>query len=412
MRFRQFKGRERLFLAIFLAFGCTVRPSGSSSRASQASPSRVEPRAAGDWEVIDHAARWATKVRAIAEPGIVTHPGYVHVTVDVGDENRVSCFVYDSPIVTGQAVLRLLRAAESGIEYTNIAMTQIIEVANHPFLTLQVGYVTTMPPHGVKGVLHLAVSPRVSQPVICSQERSRTSERFFALASEFVQNMTPAPQFSSANLQDGEVPLVDEYWVYDAGGAPSAFRIWRARRLKTGQIVAVELSSQFELQRGELRATDTRVVEYEDDRGLLAAEWLSVLNGDHTATVTLRRKDDSGSQAADARTFEYQFTSAGVDGPSQGAFSVEGALLSTYGLFGLMRAGTDAISREGFRYVPPLNLSGPTRVAWQGEGDRGMLRMGSEEFQVELADDGLPRVRIERRQNGVWRLHSRHQFER
>lgn len=402
--------RQRLFLhilppisALLVAFGCTSagpEPSSpSESRRSQtpgAGSSALQP-----WDVIDRVSRWRTTVLATEEPEVVTQPGYVHVRVRAADPRPVDCFLYDSPLITGQALARLLNAAEIGIDYETVAVEAIGIVANNPLIVVKAPF--REEEGGGRGTLVVGVVPRVKVPVVCSHE-STSSELLQATLRSLAEKLAPSSEFSSDSLAEGELLLVFELWTIYRDGRPIGFRQWRAARNSTGEISTLEIASMLESQGKRLRATDVRVSEHADERGLRLSDWLQLVDGELSARAALERVQPStGAELKEPEQWSYRVASLGDQGPVETTLHSAVPLRSSYFTHEeLGRAHAHGGEVEFSSFLPNFAQGGGGKVSQAtqlrykpllseapSKRTKGQLRVGASVFELAWEDSQL-----------------------
>lgn len=375
---------------LMVAFGCTPAGSEASSpgeshrsRATGTSSSEIR-----SWDVIDRVSRWQTTVLATEEPKVVTEAGYVHVRVRTADPRPVDCFLYDSPIITGQALVRLLNAAQIGIDYETVEVETIGIAANNPLVVVKAPF--REEEGDGRGTLFVGIVPRVKVPVVCSHE-GKSSQVLHATLRSVAEGLTPLSDFFTDSLAEGELPLVFELWTLYQGERPIGFRQWRAAKNPSGEISTLEIASVLEPLGANLRATDVRVSEHADEQGLRLSDWLELIDGDLHARAALERLPPlPGSEQGQLKQWSYQAAGLGAQGPVQATLRLDAPLQSSYFAHEeLARAQAHGGEVEFLSFLPTFDLKQATQFQYKRlpsgpsvEGPRGELQVGSSVFEL------------------------------
>lgn len=393
----------RLFLhllppvsALVVAFGCTpAGPEPSSSGESSRSKTEMAGSELHRWDVIDHISRWKTTVLATEEPDVATKAGYVHVRVRAADLRPVDCFFYDSPIITGQALVRLLNAAEIGIDYQTVEVEAIGIAANNPLVVIKAPF---REEEGAgRGTLFVGVVPRVKVPVVCSHESSSSGTLLSTLRS-VAEEFTPASDFSLDSLAEGELLLVFELWTIYREGRPIGFRQWRAATNSSGKISTLEIASLLESEGAKLRATDVRVSEHADHQGLHLSDWLELVDGELSARAALQREQPgAGTQQEAAEKWSYRVAGLSDRGPVQSTIHSAVPFESSYFAHEeIVQAQAHGGEAEFPSFLPNFELSQATKIHYKRlpsdaplDGAKGELQVGSSVFELGWEDGQL-----------------------
>lgn len=342
------------------------------------------------FDVIDRATRWKSSVRAVEEPSVTTHAGYVHVRVEVGGTRPVDCFVYDAPLVTGQAVTRLLSAAQIGIHYDRVELEAVETVANNPLVVVRADF--TDDETRARGRLFVGLVPKVKLPVVCSQEAS-SSDAMRATLHQLTAEMVPPSDFSVDSLAEGERLLVFELWTLFEGERPVGFRQWRAAEHPSGRVSTLEIASILESRGPSLVTTDVRISEATDDEGLVLSDWLELVDGETHARAALERSPGARDEAESSQAFTYRVGGVGPQGPVTGDLQSETPLRSTYDEYlGLRHAQARGESFEMRRYLPHEHSAEPTLIRYRSgpEGTQeGRLEVGSDVFELSFDEEKM-----------------------
>lgn len=351
---------------LLMACACTqgvTQTSLADERNRRSSGSARESRLVS-WDIIDRAARFRTRVLAAEEPEVVTQPGYVHVRVPTTDSRPVDCFLYDSPLITGQAFVRLLRAAEIGIDYERIRLEAVLLSGKSPLVVLEATY---REERGALGKLFVGLVPRVKIPLVCSHEGSSSAnvrETIESLSS----NLEPASDFSVDSLAEGEKLRSFELWALYREGRPIGFRQWRAAQNDAGEISTLEIASLLEPVGREITATDVRSSEREGAEGVLRlAEWLELVDGELHARAALEYvPEESALKEGDGARFSYRMAGLGPTGPFEKTLTVSEAFRSSsYVQEEIVRAEVSGAEVQFQSFLPNFRLDQGTRLHYR-----------------------------------------------
>lgn len=390
-----------LISALLVAFGCTPWVSETSPRGerNRSSTGAIGESAMRLWDVIDRAARWQTKVTALEEPEVVTQPGYVHVRVRTPDPRPVDCFLYDSPIITGQALVRLLNAAEIGIEYQGMALEAVLLSAKNPLVILSASY--QQEDKGPKGTLFVGIVPRVKIPIVCSHE-AKSSRSMKATIDRLSRGLEPESDFSSDSLAEGETLLAFQLWAIFRNGRPIGFRQWRAAKNKAGEVSTLEIASLLESRDKTLTATDIRISERADAEGVLLSDWLELLDGElHVKAALERLAPESSPEAEGGALFSYRVAELGPEGPVASTLTTTEPIRSSFFAHQeFSRAEASGGETQFLAFLPSFQVSQATRLHYRAaprggasKERRGELEVGDSSFELVWEGGQLTRRR-------------------
>lgn len=337
------------------------------------------------WDVIDRVSRWKTTVLATEEPEVVTEAGYVHVRVRAAHPRPVDCFLYDSPIITGQALVRLLSAAEIGIDYERVDVETIGIAANNPLVVLKAPFVEEE--GSARGTLFVGLVPRIKVPVVCSHEAT-SSRILHSTLRSLAEGLAPESDFFTDSLAEGELPLVFELWTIYRGERPIGFRQWRAARNSSGEVSTLEIASLLESQGDELHATDVRVSEHADEQGLRLSDWLELVDGELHARAALERVP--GAEQGETKQWSYRVAGQSVQGPVQVTLHSAVPFQSSYFAHEeLTQAQAHGGELEFLSFLPNFDVRQATELHYKRlpsdpplEGAKGELQVGSSVFEL------------------------------
>jgi hypothetical protein len=343
------------------------------------------------WDIVDRAARFKTKVFASEEPEVITQPGYVHVRVRTADIRPVDCFLYDAPIITGQALVRLLRAAEIGIDYQRIRPEAVLRSGNNPLVVLAANYReedSGEKDSGEPGKLFVGLVPRVKIPIVCSHEAT-TSSSLRKTIDSLSRGLEPSSDFSVDSLALGEHLQVFELWALYREGRPVGFRQWRAAQNEAGELSTLEIVSLLGAKEQDLTAIDVRVSEREDAEGLLLSEWLELLDGEpHGRAALTRVPQEPAPEGGGAARFSYRVLGLGQSGPVEKTLTASEPFRSAFFAHEeIQRVEGSGGETEFLSFFPNYHLDQGTRLHYRasrllGAQKVGELEVGDSHFEL------------------------------
>jgi hypothetical protein len=288
--------------------------------------------------------------------------------------------------------VRLLSAAQIGIDYESIEVEAVEVAANNPLLLVKARY---REEGGARGRLFFGLVPRVKIPLLCTHE-ARTSESLRATLRQMTEGLTPSSDFSSDSLATGERLLVFELWTFYREGRPIGFRQWRAAKNSNGEISTLEIASFLESKGAEVVATDVRVSERDDARGLRLSDWLFLVDGEVRARTALERVDSTATAAEQGAAEMWTYRVAGLsdEGPFEITLGPAQALHSSYFAHAeLIRAQKTGVQVEIPTFLPSFSARSATQIVYAPSlpdastaRHAGTVNVGSSVFSLSWED--------------------------
>lgn len=323
-------------------------------------------------------------------PETSAYPGYTRVLVDVGTEQPINCFVYDGALDPGQALTRLLRAAEVGIEFTRFEPVTVELAGGTPLVFLQAHYQRTEEPKG-RGLLKLAFSPRANHPMVCTHEELRLRESFRRIVRGAVGSFHPEVDFADAGLSAGDEKVAVETWALVGEGPYRGYTQWRVARLPDGRRHELSVTTLIAVQGNRIDTVDSISAELSDEIGLVEGKWIQVEGTTPALRLELRRDGAAGSES-----FSYSVEGrAGLEVVNREflapALSTGFDTLQFFHQAGPFDSKGDANSAVLMRYFPQLSLDRAVEVTLRKVSPNSgeLVRDGANQTMA-LDSSGLP----------------------
>lgn len=305
---------------------------------------KVETRAPELREIIDPTGRWRSQVNIQQVPKLHALPGHVRLDLTPGSPLVTNCFVYEQPILAGEATAQLLRAIAPGLRWNKFSPLEI-EVLNHtPLVAFSLEFETTLG-EKERGALAIFVFPRLEQPAMCSIEAALDSKQS-STAAEQHEAHRAVRQFLTNLTTTAPVPSArSELWLIQQHGSPVGFRQIRVETIGDAYVTTTQ-SSRFSLAPAAVLNADRIDTELEDVAGLRRMTWLQLTDGQVVFRGQMERQDDG-----------YRFGVESQGARSAGRFNPAAPLLGSVKLHDALRGGGPG-PWSGY-YVPELRVDGP-----------------------------------------------------
>ena len=267
---------------------------------------RPDARLRSTVKVVDSLGRWSTSVTVAGklserfsegEHPVEKYvlPGYVRVKISTEGTSKANCFVYEEPILAGQAMQRLLRAISPGLTFHAFSPVGISERNGQPLVELLVGYRLTQPPHGT-GQMRLLVHPRVDFPVVCTMEWEGSQRPDASPMRDFVSHFEVASQEKK--------PEFAELWLIERGGVGTGF-IHVQGELQGEVYVTVTRSTWFSFDELGAENRDRLTREVSRDASLVWVQWYEFYDGRSTYRGQLER--EPSTEVTSGPSYRYAF---------------------------------------------------------------------------------------------------------
>ncbi len=318
-------------------------------------------------------------------PKVELLPGYTHIVSPQAEPASLHCFVYEVPFDTGQAVSRLLRAAQVGIEFESLTVSRVEAMDAAPVLFLRAGYRSTDSSSIKRGLLQMAITPRWDYPVVCTFEHE--SSTFEKRVLSFLQN------FKAEQVRPMDPPFVSEVWKLSRSGVPFGFSLLRLHENEDGTGKCLEVSASVAFEKGRVKSTDTVALQESDERGVFSGKWLEIEGTSAEFSLLLERQEQG-----DAAEFRFRYIGERRGEHVKGEFETNSPLATALTVYRRLERDPLTEAFSVLTYRPSSSLKAPLQVDYRPGG--GELRLMVETAgagdevsfrrEVSLGKDGLP----------------------
>lgn len=294
--------------------------------------------------VTDPTGRWRSQVTAEETPKVHVLPGHARVELLPDARLATNCFVYEQPILAGEATAQLLRAIAPGLRFKEFSALDIGTINQTPLVAFSLRFESTL---GEKeqGEIDIFVLPRLDHPAMCSIETvlaeeqspsARQRDDASRRVKEFLTNLIVTRTVNIA---------LDEMWLLKQQDRTVGFRHVRIEKVD-GSYATVTRSSHFSLTPDAIVNSDRIEQELEDEKGLMRMTWLSLADGHPDLRGQMERQDDG-----------YRFGAESHGVVSNGRFAMSTPLLGSVGLHNALTKGGEGGSLD--YYLPDVRVDGP-----------------------------------------------------
>lgn len=355
---------------LLLLWGCTRSPQGTSPDGSEIAGGPEAHGPPKSYLVEDLQGKWSSTLEGLEAPKVSAEPGYWHTQSLQPEGGTLHCFVYQEAFDAGQALTRLLRASEVGIEYDKVELARVEARADAPLLFLRAGYRRTEGSAKGRGVLQVAMSPRWDFPVVCTFEHE--TEAFERRVLSFLES------FEVHVGRKWDRPVVSEVWRLSRGEKPLGFSLLRLHEKQDGTSSALEVSATFDTVDGRLRTTDSVALEQSDAQGVASGKWLHIEGTTAEFSLILERQEFK-----DPGAFSFRYAGSRAAEPLRGEFSTKAPLETALSAYRRLSGEEPALPFTVLRYRPLHAAEGPTLVQY---------RLGASPATLEVEAAGLLRT--------------------
>ncbi|MCI0572590.1 MAG: hypothetical protein L0Y66_17695 [Myxococcaceae bacterium] len=284
--------------------------------------------------------------------------GATTVTVPLGTDSELVCFLYETPLDAAGALLSVARAVASTGELKTEAMrvTDVREVGGVPAIFLEVDYRTRLQGVVAVGQVKMMVRSAGTVPVLCAHDELGYAESF--------KRITTGLAVSLGAVDPERLPeRFNEIHVVRLSGNPVGFS-WRRVSDAKDRLRIVETTSSLLLPRdgSALQAQDSTQVLVSDAEGQTLQ--LSYAQA-HDGALSLQL------EAQRARPGLYQFVLTHEGKQLDGTFRARRGLTSELGVLPQLRAQVLSGREERLSvdvYQPALDPLGPVEAVYAREG--------------------------------------------
>lgn len=284
-------------------------------------------------------------------PPKLKHAGQVlTVSIDLGWDAEVQCYVYTQPIDVGGASYSLLEAAAQAVKFKSVGPYFLDHHALEPMLGIRGVYHVQRDDTLLAGDFKLMAMPRAEHPVLCTHDAPGYAKSFQRVTTEFAKSF----QFKSEQAP----PQRGELWTMTLDGTPAGFSRDTTYSLEAGKVRRLTLSARFVSSApGEMAFQDkAEIVTSDKDGALVSGKYLSLENGQLKLEVDLSRTKTG---------YDYVGT---IEGKKvTGGFKSKQAITTRYAierkLMALARAGKPA-KFEQWEYTPSVDPVAASKVSY------------------------------------------------
>jgi hypothetical protein len=364
----RFRGGPRsvALLSLTLASGCGGAHSSPADAADAAdatkdkqtdqSPEGVDAQFARESEPAEkHLVKtdggFTASIEAKAPPTIKREGQVLSVSVDLGWDAEVRCYVYSQPIDAGGASNALLKAAGKAVKFKALGPYFLDHQALDPVLGIRGVYHIERDGKLLAGDLKLMAMPRSEHPVICMHDAPGYAKSFQRVSTEFAKSF----QFES----DEPPPKRGELWTLTLEGTPLGFSREMTYLLDDGKVQRVSLSASFlPTAPGEMSFEDEAEIVTSDKEGtLVSGKYLSLVNGQPNREIDVSRTKTG-----------YNYAGTIENKPVTGSFKSEQAIKSQYATERKFKALARDAKKAKFaqwEYEPSIDTAGASKVSYE-----------------------------------------------
>lgn len=332
--------------AVVVAVGCSKVPSQTQAQRPAKLANEQGPQVVRS--ISDKLGRWTSQVVA-GDLRLSVLPGYTHVEIEVDSNKTVHCFVYEQPIAPGQALSRLRQAIAPGLDMHANSPLVLKQVNGEASLSLDVQYVTTLPPIE-HGSMTLVVHPRTDFPLVCTFDAPSISKRERGVIDAFVANFSLTNPAKPVNFR--------EIWAIERGAVLYGFR--HVQTTKEGDAwLTLTRTSLIALDADTMETNDFVIRELEDNLGLRFAQWVETKDEGITAQGQIELLPVE--EGKNTRSYRYAVRAEGE--PMTGSYDVQEP---TVGSFSWLTHDFDAKQRGSlWQLMPQLAAAQPSLCSWR-----------------------------------------------
>ncbi len=298
--------------------------------------------------IVDPLGRWETRVRlptpdavfrsSMDHPAVIKDalPGYVHIRIDDG-RSGINCFVYEEPILAGEALDKMLRAIAPGLEFVGFSPLSIAHINSVPLVETTLRYRTTGEPIS-DGKMKMVLFPRDQTPVVCTREWQDGPSPNDRIIREFVQHIT--------GIDDGADSRA--LFRFEKDDRHLGFATLATQSIGDDSVATLR-SSWFDFSKDGAKNRDRVLREATRADGTLVwTQWFEIFDGEISVRGQVERQGDEYRYALDHRGEQ-----------SSGTFITEASLSGW--LHGFLSGQVPADESPGLVFHPFVHPMGSTR---------------------------------------------------
>jgi len=222
-------------------------------------------------------------IEAKSPPKLKQAGQVVTVSVDLGWDAEVQCYVYTQPIDAGGASHALLEAAAKAVKFKSVGPYFLDHHTLEPMLGIRGLYHVERDGTLLAGDFKLMAMPRSEHPVLCTHDGPGYAKSFQRVSTEFAKSF----RFESEQPS----PQRGELWAMTLDGTPAGFSRDTTYQLEDGKVRRLSLSARFITSApGEMSFQDKAdIVTCDKDGALISGKYLSLGNGQLEIEIDVSR---------------------------------------------------------------------------------------------------------------------------
>jgi hypothetical protein len=352
------------FLALAACGGAnaSAKDPGASGDTPGGKPEGVEAQFEREAEPMQkHVVRagdaFTAYIEGKAPPKVKTDGKGLSVTVDLGWDAEVQCFVYSHVIDAGAAANALLKAAAQAVKFKAVSPYFLEHQALDPIVGIRGVYHVEREGTLLAGDFKLMAMPRPEHPVLCWHDAPGFAKSFARVSAEFAKSF----QFKSAE----PAPIRGELWAITLDGMPVGFSRDLTYNLQDGKVRRVSLGARFlPTGPGEMSFDDQAEIVTTDPSGtLVSGKYLSMENGESNLEIDVERTKAG-----------YNYVGTIQNKEVKGSFKSKQALKAGYATdkrFKELARAKKKAKFEQWEYAPSIDAAQATKVEYDvtHEGD-------------------------------------------
>lgn len=393
-RHRRARGRSSrvsALLALSLLAGCGGASAGADPAAAPApakETAKDEPfdlQKALAREVDDLSAReirtaaWSARALAAADVKVAPREEAVALTIPIGTEHHVQCFVYGTMLDAGEAIRQFLKLLDPGkVEISRVAPSGVSVHRETPAIFVQAYYLFPTPRGKAAGMLKIALHADGQHPVACLHDEVGYVRTFERVAKGL---------FDSLDAKEkAKRPEFVETLIVRIGDVPVGFEHSELLKDEDGQRRWFSRSTS-------LWPRSPTVLEIEDDASnvILDADgriqkgiWFESSDGKESRRIELSRK----------KNFQYEVSGEADGKKVSGTLTVAGkkwlaSPLSTARELARLAKGKGPFELKQQEYEPGVNPSELVEIRYARDASGALtMTLGKMQLSGKLAPDG------------------------
>jgi hypothetical protein len=384
--------RLRTTLLLGLLTGCAT----TSASKPEETPAEAAPTPAPKADLKTLAARELpplTKQRVAAPDGSFTgevegagaptfqkQEGILIMSVPLGTQGPLTCFVYAEPLDAGGALSRLLGMVGQHTEIQLARTTDVRLINESPTVYAEAQYLVNMPQGKAAGLAKLMVHTNEQVPLVCTHDELGYTESFKRMTSGLASSL-------KASGEPKPAPRYAEFHLVRIQGHPVGFERRTVSAVAGGsKLTEVESSLFLPRTAKDMMTQDTRHKELADKDGrLVARDYARATNGELDIQMSLEQ--------VKGREYHYEGTHSGKE--LKGNFKATQDLATDPSTAKLLREQLVPGKKKELTmqvYSAAANPVAPTDQVWRRESTEGRdvtVEMGPMKVALTVDAQGM-----------------------